>query len=187
MTRRQPEPYKTGMEGCVHQGDQNSGAILSRCETYRYRLWRRWKPASSFTQYRSMSFIMLNPSTADGLEDDPTIRRCVGFAKSMGCCTLRVVNLYGFRSPKPTDLKTADDPIGPQNDHFIRDAAMYCDHLVLAWGASKAPGKKLRVDTVMSIIADATNRQPLCLGQTNDGSPKHPLYISKSVVPSPLK
>ena len=188
MTRRPPPDHrKTGMEDCTHQGDAESGAILSRCENYRYRLWRAWDRSSAFAQYRTMTFIMLNPSTADGTEDDPTIRRCIGFARSMNCCKMTVVNLYGLRSPKPAALKSAEDPIGPQNDFFIRDASIYCDNLVLAWGGSSAPGKKMRVDTVLATIASATNRPPLCLGLTKDGSPKHPLYIPAATVPSPFQ
>ena len=93
----------------------NKDAVLSECKKYRYmlrRVWDRTKPACLF--------IGLNPSTADATVDDPTIRRCVGFADSWGYGELVVGNLYAFRATKPKDMFNQDDPVGPFNDLWLK-------------------------------------------------------------------
>lgn len=85
---------------------------------YRYRLGRAWAGGPTCT------FIMLNPSTADADQDDPTIRRCVGFAKALGCGALEVVNLYAYRATNPRDLLRQDERVGPENDYWLREAQL---------------------------------------------------------------
>ena len=142
------------------------GAIISDCGTYRYRLWRRWDAGPACV------FIMLNPSTADATNDDPTIRRCIGFAKREGCGSLEVVNLFAFRATSPADLKKAEDPVGPENDSYLQQAMFYAKGTVIAaWGAH---GSYLNRDKDVRQLLD----EPLkCLGMTKTNAPKHPLYI----------
>ncbi len=94
-----------------------TGAELSPCKAYRYALWRRWSDAPP------VLFVMLNPSTADESQDDPTIRRCISFAKQWGHGGIIVGNLFAFRSPYPNDLQTAADPIGPENNLWLERLA----------------------------------------------------------------
>jgi hypothetical protein len=143
-----------------------AGAALSEDGRYRYELTRRWHPTNP-----TMAVIMLNPSTADGHEDDPTIRRCVGFAKGFGCGALVVVNLYGLRATTPSVLWAVDDPVGPDNDGYIAGAMAGAAVAVAAWGAS---GERERVERVLELTAGT---QLWSWGSNKDGSPKHPLYL----------
>lgn len=147
-------------------------AILSECEIYRYRLSRRWGDGPACL------FIMLNPSTADALQDDPTIRRCIGFAMREGCGALEVVNLMAFRTADPADLP--DDPeiaSGPDNLDHIRAALQAADGPVIAaWGAH--PKAEAGRELVCRILAQM-NRSAYHLKRTKSGAPGHPLYISK--------
>lgn len=147
-----------------------SGAVLSPCGTYRYTLDRVWD-ASLLTAL----FIMLNPSTADASEDDPTIRRCRSFATREGCGGLTVVNLFALRSTDPAALTSHPDPVGPQNDVHI---ALALDRqpavVIAAWGAH--PFAKPRAAQVAGLLT-AHGGQPQCLGVTKNGDPRHPLYV----------
>lgn len=144
-----------------------SSAVLSGCGTYRYRLGRTWDPALP-----GACFVMLNPSTADARVDDPTIRRCVGFARNMGAGWLTVVNLFALRSTDPRALASHTDPIGPENDAHIVDAAGRATVVIAAWGADRfAPA---RAEAVRHLLAP---RALHALGVTKDGAPRHPLYL----------
>lgn len=145
-----------------------SGAHFSDCRTWRYQLWRIWDPSK-----RSILFIGLNPSTADETQDDPTIRKCIGFAKRWGYGSYLMCNLYGFRSTDPRGLKTIADPIGPGNDEGIKEFIKAAATVVVAWGCHK--GIKDRADAVLKLIPD-----PQCLRVTDGGYPGHPLYIPYS-------
>lgn len=153
-----------------------SGAILSSFGNYRYRLWRGGMSR--------MFFVMLNPSTADATVDDPTIRRCLRFAAREGCDGIEVVNLYAFRSSSPKTMFEAPDPIGPENDRHLADAARRAalagERIVCAWGRH-AP--RDRVETVLAILRKH-NPNLWCLGKNLNGSPKHPLYVCGA---TPLK
>ena len=150
-------------------------AVLSPCDTYRYTLGRAWAEGD-----RCALFICLNPSTADADEDDPTLRRLIGFAKREKCAQLEVVNLFGFRSPKPGDLLTATDPVGPLNDRHVAEAAARAALIVVGWGIALAkPGRGLdlleaRVRAVRELLAGYDLH---ALGLTADGYPRHPLYL----------
>ena len=136
------------------------GALFSRDRRYRYRLWRSWDPDGA-----RVAFVMLNPSTADDRRDDPTIRRCVGFARSWGFGSLDVVNLFGYRATFPADLVRAPDPVGQENARHVRAALRGADLVVLAWG-------RRATDSVLLSLPRAH-----CLGLTRTGQPRHPLYV----------
>ena len=160
---------------------QQSDAVISRCERYRYLLRRHGDVAHP--ERGTALFVMLNPSKADATEDDPTIRRCRGFARDWGCSGLVVANLYALRATSPSDLWKADDPVGPENDAYLRSLAREYREAVFAWGAN-APAE--RVAEVKAIFEDAGARM-WCLGVTKSGAPRHPLYIPKDreLVPWP--
>lgn len=157
-----------------------SGAVLSQCGTYRYtldRVWDRRRPRALF--------VMLNPSTADAREDDPTIVRCKSRAERAGCGGLTVVNLFALRATKPGVLATHPDPVGPDNDAWIT-VALSDDPsvIVAAWGAyPPAAGRRaeiradVRVTRVLQILA-AHDVPVKCLGTTKEGHPRHPLYVA---------
>lgn len=144
-----------------------SDAIISGCGQYRHSLTRKWGPGPTCV------FIMLNPSTADAVEDDPTIRRCIGFAQREGCGSLEVVNLFGFRATSPADLKRAADPVGRWNDQYLYAAVKFATGPVIAaWGAHGAWMDQSRK------VRQMLRTKPLkCLGLTKAGEPKHPLYL----------
>jgi hypothetical protein len=148
-------------------------AVISDCGQYRYTLSRLW------SDERPCVFVMLNPSTADADIDDPTIRRCVGFARREGCGSIFVVNLFAFRATSPKDMRAASDPTGPDNDWVLRrtfDTALEAGSPVIAaWGAH---GKFKDRDETVHKIARAAGVHLHCLGRTNDCSPRHPLYLS---------
>lgn len=149
-------------------GRVHGSAAFSADGAYRYLLARRWSPGPV------MTWVMLNPSTADGAADDPTVRRCVGFARAAGCGALTVVNLYAWRARDPRELEAVADPVGPDNDAWIAQAAGWDDSgpVVAAWGARSDPR---RVRQVLALLA---GRRVLCLGATGSGQPRHPLYVS---------
>ena len=149
-------------------------AILSDCGLYRYRLTRRWADGPT------CGFIMLNPSTADASQDDPTIRRCIGFARRENCGALIVVNLFAYRATKPIALLDASDPVGPHADHHLLDAIAEVDGpLIAAWGSWN---RGTRAADVKAMIG----RHCVCLGKTNDGHPRHPLYVKGDAPLIPL-
>jgi len=145
------------------------GAVISPCGLYRYRLTRTWD-----RELRPAAFVMLNPSTADATVDDPTIRRCVGFAKREGCGGIVVVNLFALRSTDPAGLLAAADPVGPDNDRHIREAAEQCHPVIAAWGAHGDHDlRNLHVRDMLGEISVGV----MCLGTTKGGHPRHPLYV----------
>lgn len=148
-----------------------SGALLSECKAYRYLLWRKWDGSPD----DSLSFIMLNPSKADALEDDPTILRCMAFAKREGFGGIRVVNLFAYRSTDPAALRRVSDPIGPDNDNFIKTQITPGRTIVAAWGAVSF---QERIRQVLTMIREYGRVR--CLGTTKNGSPRHPLYLPAS-------
>ena len=148
------------------QGLAQSSAMFSPCRTYRYSLKRTWD-----TSIPPLVFIGLNPSTADETVDDPTIRRCIGFAKREGCGGLVMLNLFAFRSTDPKHMKTASDPVGPRNDAVLMNACVGRT-IVAAWGAH---GTHRGRDTeVLRMLKD---ERVFCLGLTQAKCPRHPLYL----------
>lgn len=159
-------------------------ALLSDDGRYRYWLRRRWAGHDGVgINYRLVTFVMLNPSTADAELDDPTIRRCTGFARSWGYDGLIVVNLYALRSTDPKGLWAAQDPVGPRNDGNLCAAALWAHRddtpIVAAWGANARP------DRVAEVLALPHMDRLTCLGVTKDGAPRHPLYLPSAATLTP--
>ncbi|GAB4384229.1 MAG: DUF1643 domain-containing protein [Phycisphaerales bacterium] len=152
-------------------------ASFDRTRTYRYTLHRRWSPGP-----RRACFCLLNPSTADAHRNDPTVRRCIGFAQDWGFDALEVVNIFALRSTDPAALIRCDDPVGPGNDRAIVRAARRAEICVLGWGAH---GQLLdRGRRVLELLRPYA--EPLCLGLTAAGQPRHPLYLPRSARPRPI-
>jgi hypothetical protein len=156
-----------------HEADS---AILSEDRRYRYSLTRElslFTPGAEGT----VLFVMLNPSTADASIDDPTIRRCIGFARTWGFARLTVGNLYALRATDPRELASDADPIGPENDRWLAELAASARQVVYAWGAN--PMAALRAADARRII-ECIAAPPVCLGRTKHGDPRHPLYVPKT-------
>ncbi len=158
----------------------SKGAIISPCGRYRYRLWREWRGTGApLGEPKSVLFIMLNPSTADGEQDDPTIRRCVGFAKSWGYDRMEVVNLFAWRATSPSDLLAVEHPncpVGADNQEHIERAAEGADIIICAWGARGASQDQDR--TVLGWLDRyGWTKKTHALKLTKAGQPCHPLYL----------
>jgi hypothetical protein len=142
---------------------------------YRYALTRRWGLAPAAV------FVMLNPSTATASSDDPTISRCVGFARSWGCGGIAVINLFGLRATDPRQLAASADPVGPDNDAVALAvlAAVPSRIVVAAWGADRSVRTAGRAERMLELIT-GTGVGVHCLGVTREGFPRHPLYLSRA-------
>lgn len=148
---------------------EKSSAIISDCGRFRYALKRRWGDGPQAL------FIMLNPSTADASDDDPTIRRCIGFAKREGCGSLRVENLYAFRATDPDEMfRHGHTAIGATNQFIFGGMDESDGPIIAAWGADKRAQKRAR--DLIGLIR-GSNRRLMCLGKTKTGAPRHPLYV----------
>lgn len=117
---------------------------------------------------RRLVFIGLNPSTADENKDDPTIRRCIGFAKRFGFDGVVMLNLFAFRATLPEVMKAAPNPVGPHNDAVIK--SYLGNTFIAAWGVH---GSFLGRDREVSAMIP----ELFCLGTTKEGHPRHPLYL----------
>lgn len=146
-------------------------AVFDGSGRYRYALTRRWASGG-----RTAAFVLLNPSTADAQRDDPTIRRCMGFARAWGFAALEVVNLFAWRATRPQALRQAAAPVGPENDAHLLRAARGAGRVVLAWGIHGALDG--RAAAVCALLAGAGLR-PRCLGHTRNGQPRHVLYLPR--------
>jgi len=151
-------------------------ANFSPCERYRYSLDHVWRLEADHCV-----FIMLNPSTATATEDDPTIRRCIGFARDWGFGSLRVVNLFAFRATDLADLKKATAPVGLENDAVLKASVRSAVLAVAAWGAHGA--WEGRADYVVNELLAPWRGKLECLGTTKEGQPRHPLYRPKKLRP----
>jgi len=149
----------------------NKGAILSRNRLYRYVLWREWDSTKG-----TCVFIGLNPSTADETEDDPTLRRCVDFAKTWGYGKYVMVNLFAYRATNPSELKIVEKPVGYKNNYHIKTQCADADIVIAAWGNH---GTLLKRDKkVQKLLKDT---QLKCFKLTSKGQPAHPLYQPKDI------
>lgn len=142
-------------------------AAFSPCTKYRYTLYRRWSAETGITA----AFIGLNPSTADATQDDPTIRRCVGFAMSWGCVGMYMLNAYAFRATDPKVMKAHHAPIGTDNNDYIQSVSRSCYFKVACWGAHIL---SMRQESIKAMVKGLQ-----CFGLTAGGFPKHPLYLAK--------
>lgn len=183
LRRYEPRPVdflQNGLRSCN----------ISRDGKYRYRLTE-----SIGTSQRHAVFVMLNPSTADHTVDDPTWKKCVGFASRWGCGQVTAVNLFGFRATDPSELRKVEDPEGMrENLRFVATEAAQVfwndngvrGHLIAAWGTK---GAYLDQDISVMRRLKILGQRDLpweCLGVTKDGHPKHPLYVSYDAKPQPF-
>jgi hypothetical protein len=147
-------------------------AVISECGQYRYGLSRTWG------HELILNIVMLNPSTADAEFDDPTIRRCIGFARRENYGGIQVSNLFAFRATNPSDMKSTSYPVGPSNDQVLRSALRYGRTfgapVLCAWGAH---GSYWRRDEWFVQQAKEIGTDLVHLGLTKAGQPKHPLYV----------
>jgi hypothetical protein len=160
----------------VHQkGDAASEAVYSPCERYRYALTRVWDAGGG-----KVLFVMLNPSTATEVQNDPTVERCERRARALGFGAFRVCNIFAWRATDPRDMRAAADPVGPANDAAILEGADWADAVVCAWGTH---GAHLDRGPAVEHLLRATGQPLAHLGLSKAGHPKHPLYIGYSVQP----
>lgn len=162
-------------------------AVISDCGRYRYLLCRSVGNASKIA-----TFVMLNPSTADAVRDDATIRKVCGYANNWGCGEVRVVNLFAFRATNPMELSklSHEDAVGPENDRYIQEAFAVSGIFICAWGDGKAKGSPVakmvikRRQEVRSMLEGFVLHRlgPL----TKSGNPRHPLYLPGNLIPEPL-
>ena len=161
-----------------HQkGDAASTAVYSDCERYRYELTRLWDPGG-----RKAHFIMLNPSTATEVQNDPTVERCERRARALGFGAFRVTNIFAWRATDPRDMRAATDPVGPANDAAIMDGCRWADQIVCAWGTH---GAHLDRGRAVEALLRGTGAPLFHLGLSKAGHPKHPLYIGYAERPRP--
>ncbi len=162
-------------------------AVFSPDRRYRYLLMRRVSLAET-----TCLFIMLNPSTADETQNDPTIRRCIGYARRWGYGVLAVANIFAWRATDPQELHdlrfrhastTTITAVGPENDLHIVGAASHADKIICAWG-----NHGLLYDRGQQVLdlTDFAKAKRYHLGLTKGGQPKHPLYIPNNVIPAPM-
>ena len=157
--------------------EDQKGAVISHNGLFRYNLWRY---KSSMDPFNVIGFIMLNPSTADADNDDPTIRRCLTRALKMGYSGIQVGNLYAYRTPNPQHLKEAGYPIGSENDMYLRLLANDTKKIILGWGNNAPDERAKEVIEMIRLI----NPSIYHLGLTKSGQPKHPLYIGYDIEPT---
>ena len=182
MSVRPPDLSSLGL---VTEGAPGSWAVFSQDRAYRYMLARTWDPYDQGDSLFAdpvrplMVFVMLNPSTADAFKPDPTITRCLGFAKRERCGGILVVNLCGYRATDPKALLKVADPVGPHNEELVqralRNPLMAIG--VAAWGAI-SPRVRQRASGI--IVAAKCSRSLWCLGKTKAGEPRHPLMLAAS-------
>lgn len=151
-------------------GPPAASAVISPCGTYRYELNRVWDWNSELP---AIGWVMLNPSTADATQDDPTIRRCIRFAKQWSYGGIVVRNLYALRATNPRELRRHPAPVGPENPSYLA-GSIHDAFTVCAWGShplAVTPGRRL-ITELTALGVDLR-----CLGVTKAGHPRHPLYV----------
>jgi hypothetical protein len=146
-------------------------AILSSDRKYRYVLSRIWDDSK-----QAVMMVGLNPSTADENEDDPTVARCINFAKSWGYGGIYMLNLFAVRTPKPKKIYKADEPIGSENDKYLKEYSQKCDKIICAWGNDGS--YKNRSNEIKSNFSHL-----YYLKINKSGEPAHPLYLKSDLVP----
>lgn len=165
----------TDLFGYSHYERLRRSAAISECGRYRWWLRRSWKHGGDG---RVVCFVMLNPSTADAAADDPTVRRCMAFARAWGFSAVSVRNLFPLRATDPKELLTAADPTGGERGDLELMTATTADLVVVAWGAGVPFGRDRQAAELLAGV-------PLyCLGLTKAGQPRHPLYVRGDVRPA---
>jgi hypothetical protein len=158
------------------KGDAASVAIYSDCENYRYALTRVWDSGG-----RKVLFVMLNPSTATEIQNDPTVERCERRARALGFGAFRVCNIFAWRATDPRNMRAQSDPVGPGNDAAILQGCGWADALICAWGTH---GAHLSRGPAVETLMRQTGLAMQHLGLSKAGHPKHPLYIAYSQQPA---
>jgi hypothetical protein len=155
-----------------HGGDLTvaASATFSADRAYRYALTRQWDSRPPAV------FVMLNPSTADAHRADPTVTRCLGFARRENCGGLAIVNLFALRATDPRELRRHPDPVGADNDSFIREHCQAGRLVIAAWGTS---GRLRDRDRAVLAMLHEDRIDVRCLGETASGAPRHPLYLPR--------
>ena len=159
------------------KGDAPSTALYSDCERYRYALTRTWDDRGG-----KVLFVMLNPSTATEVQNDPTVERCERRARTLGFGAFRVCNIFAWRATDPRVMRAQDDPVGPGNDAAIIEGADWADTVVCAWGTH---GAHLAHGARVEALLRATGKPLFHLGLSKEGHPRHPLYIAYAHQPEP--
>ena len=157
------------------KGDAPSTAVYSDCENYRYSLTRVWNPDAG-----RVLFVMLNPSKATEIENDPTVERCERRARALGFGGFRVTNIFAWRETSPKLMRQAQAPIGPDNDLILKESILWAEQVIAAWGTH---GAHLGRGPEVQDLLLGSDRPVYHLGLSKDGHPKHPLYIRYSQVP----
>jgi hypothetical protein len=158
------------------KGDAPSEAVYSDCERYRYLLTRVWAPGPK------VLFVMLNPSTATEVQNDPTVERCERRARTLGFGAFRVTNIFAYRATDPKVMRAVADPVGPDNDAAILGSVSWADSIVCAWGNH---GLHLDRGEQVARLLRATQTPLTHLGLTGQGQPRHPLYVGYDQQPQP--
>ncbi|MBV7377501.1 DUF1643 domain-containing protein [Maritimibacter dapengensis] len=157
------------------KADAPSEAVYSDCERYRYMLTRVWDPSG-----KRALFIMLNPSTATEVQNDPTVERCERRARALGFGAFRVLNIFAWRDTDPRKMRKAADPVGPENDAAIVESCDWADQIICAWGTH---GEHLARGHAVEALLRATGKPLYHLGLSKAGHPRHPLYIGYAQQP----
>lgn len=152
------------------------GAVISECGHYRYWLERWLGPALSFSP--PVVFAMCNPSTADAVNDDATIRKCKGFTSRLGFSRMVVVNLFAYRSRYPKDLLKTQDPHGPDNRRWVSHACADSGAVIIAaWGNCVPRALRWTIPGFVRELQGIADRRVLCLGTTDENMPRHPVML----------
>ena len=157
------------------KGDAPSTAVYSECERYRYSLTRVWDDGG-----KRVHFVMLNPSTATEVQNDPTVERCERRARALGFGSFTVTNIFAWRDTDPRAMKAASDPIGPANDAAILKASQTADQIIAAWGTHGAHRDR---GAAVKMLLNSVGKPLFHLGLSKAGHPKHPLYIAYTQQP----
>ncbi|KKN41349.1 hypothetical protein LCGC14_0724310 [marine sediment metagenome] len=151
-------------------------AKFSECGIYRYTLERVWDPSKP-----RLLWVLLNPSTADAIQDDPTNRKGIKFSKLWGYGSCVFVNLFAFRSPHPKIMKACPGPFGPDNDRHLLEQAELADTIMIAWGNDGV--HRGQDQKVLKLLGYPGPVLLMCLGRNQNGTPKHPLYLKDDTRP----
>ena len=160
----------------THQkGDAASEAVYSDCERYRYALTRVWNRDAP-----RVLFIMLNPSKATEVQNDPTVERCERRARVLGFGAFRVMNIFAWRETDPRLLRAAESPVGLENDRLLLDGLAWADTVIAGWGVH---GAHLARGPAVEALLRGAGAKVHCLGLSKAGHPRHPLYIAYATPP----
>ncbi|NNE53429.1 MAG: DUF1643 domain-containing protein [Sulfitobacter sp.] len=151
------------------KGDAPSTALYSTCERYRYSLERAWDANGP-----RVMFVMLNPSTATEVQNDPTVERCERRARHLGYGAFRVTNIFAWRATDPRDMRAAADPVGGENDTVLLRGADWADAIIAAWGVH---GAHLERGPEVAEMMQGWSTPLYHLGLSKEGHPRHPLYL----------